>query len=83
VLALAGLAAHRDYLSLQWVIAIAAFGGEPQSFGALLWAPLLVGAGYLLGDVLERLLGDLKRIEHWGSPVSRSSVSPWLAGRRR
>jgi membrane protein DedA with SNARE-associated domain len=156
VLTLAGLAAHRGYLSLQWVIAIAALGGFlgdqlyfalgrrygarlldryprlalPMSratsilerhnawliiamrfmyglrtagplavgmsrigwlqfaalnaLGAVLWAPLFVGAGYLLGDVLERLLGDLKAIEHWlFAGLVVVGVALWLAGRRR
>lgn len=156
VLALGGLAAHRGYLSLPWVIAIAAAGGflGDQIFfvlgrrygarllaryprlapgiaradallerydagliigmrfiyglrmsgalaigmsrihwlrfavlnlvGALLWAPLVAGAGYLFGDVLERLLGDLERIEHWAfAAVALIGIGLWLAGRRR
>lgn len=31
--------------------------------GALLWAALLAGAGYLLGEALERALDDVKAIE--------------------
>jgi membrane protein DedA with SNARE-associated domain len=156
VLALAGLAAHRGYLSLPWVMAIAAAGGflgdqlyfvlgrrfgarllrryprlappigrttallerhdswliiamrfmyglrtagplavgmsrigwlrfaSLNVLGALLWAPVFVGVGYLLGDVLERLLGDLKRIEHWVfAGLAIIGIVLWLAGRRR
>jgi membrane protein DedA with SNARE-associated domain len=32
--------------------------------GAIVWAVLVAGAGYAAGQVLEQLLGDLKRIEH-------------------
>lgn len=156
VLGLAGLAAHRGYLSLQWVMAIAAFGGFlgdqlyfllGRRFGArllrryprlvptvdrttallerhdtwliiamrfmyglrtagplavgmsrvgwlrfasltlvgsLIWAPLFVGAGYVLGDVLERLLGDLQRIEHWlFAALALIGIALWLISRRR
>jgi membrane protein DedA with SNARE-associated domain len=156
VLALGGLAAHRGYLSLPWVIAIAAAGGflgDQVGFvvgrryggrlmaryprlapgiaradallerydagliiamrfiyglrmsgalaigmsrihwlrfavlnlvGALLWAPLVAGAGYFFGDVLERLLGDLERIEHWAFvALALIGIGLWLAGRRR
>ena len=33
--------------------------------GAAIWAPLVAGAGYLFGSVLEALLHDLKRYELW------------------
>jgi membrane protein DedA with SNARE-associated domain len=137
VLALGGLAAHRGYLALPWVIAIAAAGGflgdqvyfgigrlggarlvarfpnlrpgveratrlfhryavpliigirftyglrivGPMAIGmsgvhwlrfallnfvgAVLWALVVVGIGYVLGDTLTWLLGDLTRIEKW------------------
>jgi membrane protein DedA with SNARE-associated domain len=34
-----------------------------NGLGALLWATTLAVAGYLLGDLVERLLGDLEAIE--------------------
>ena len=33
--------------------------------GALVWSTVWIGAGYLLGGVLEAVSGDLKSIEHW------------------
>ena len=33
--------------------------------GAVLWALVVVGIGYVLGDTLTWLLGDLTRIEKW------------------
>lgn len=32
--------------------------------GALLWAPLIAGAGYLLAGAVEGLLTDLKHVEY-------------------
>ena len=136
LLALAGVAAHRGYLSLHWVIAVAAVGaflGDQLCFligrrfghrmrvrwprlelsmaradallarrggtlvvglrfmyglrlagvlaigmsrmpwlrfaslnllGALLWAPLVAGAGYLLGNAVDRLLEHVQLAEY-------------------
>lgn len=33
---------------------------------ALLWAPLVAGAGYLFGALLTRHIAGLHRVEHWG-----------------
>jgi membrane protein DedA with SNARE-associated domain len=33
---------------------------------ALLWAPLVAGAGYLFGALLARHITGLHRVEHWG-----------------
>ena len=33
--------------------------------GASIWAPLIVGLGYLFGNIVEMLLDDLKRVEIW------------------
>ncbi len=137
ILALAAIAAHRGYLALPWVIAIAAAGGFlgdqcyflvgrfagdrvlarwPQLrpgaervrqlldrydaplvlgvrfmyglrtvgpiaigmsrvhwvrfalfnlIGAIVWAVLVAGIGYALGEALTRLLGDFERVEEW------------------
>ena len=137
ILALAAVAAHRGYLALPWVIAVAAAGGflgdqiyflvgrfggdrvlarwptlRPGAervrqllerydtplilgvrflyglrtvgpiaigmsrvpwlrfaalnlVGAIVWAGLVAGIGYALGEALTRLLGDLKHIEEW------------------
>lgn len=40
-----------------------------NALGAAVWAPLIGGAGYLLGHTLERMLGDIERYESalmWG-----------------
>ena len=33
--------------------------------GAAIWAPLIAGAGYLFGEIVESVLHDVKRIELW------------------
>ena len=33
--------------------------------GAIVWAALIAGIGYALGEALTRLVGDLKHIEEW------------------
>ena len=37
-----------------------------NAIGALLWAPLIAGAGYLFGHALEQVMADLRRYETWG-----------------
>lgn len=37
--------------------------------GAAIWAPLVVGIGYLFGSALESVLHDLKKAELWGLVV--------------
>lgn len=157
MLVLAGLAAHRGYLSLQWVIAVAAagaflgdlvyfvigrrFGGRVLArwsrlqpsvaradallarrrgalvvvglrflyglrtagvlaigmssmhwlrfaslnlLGVLLWAPIVAGAGYLLGNAVEPLLKHLRFAEYAVfAAVIVAGVSVWLLRRRR
>jgi membrane protein DedA with SNARE-associated domain len=52
--------------------------------GAMLWAPLVADAGYVLGDALERLLGDLKHIEHWlFAALLVLGIGVWLFSARR
>ena len=52
--------------------------------GALLWAPLFVAAGYMLGAALELLMDDLERIEHWiFIALVMIGITTWLACRRR
>ena len=51
--------------------------------GALLWAPLFVAAGYMLGAALELLMDDLERIEHWIIiALVMAAIALWLAWRR-
>jgi membrane protein DedA with SNARE-associated domain len=51
--------------------------------GAALWAPLFVGLGYLFGDALERVLGELHRIEHSAFAIlTLAGVAAWLGVRR-
>jgi membrane protein DedA with SNARE-associated domain len=40
-----------------------------NAIGALLWAPAIAGAGYLLGHVVETLIVDLRRFELYGLGV--------------
>ena len=156
LLALAGVAAQRGYLNLQWVIAVAtagAFLGDQVCFligrwfgvrvlarwprlepsiaradallarrgavivvglrfiyglrtagvlaigmsrmgwlrfaslnlvGALLWAPIVAGAGYVLGNAVEPLLENLRGAEYYVfAAVILVGVSVWLLHRRR
>jgi membrane protein DedA with SNARE-associated domain len=151
LLVLAGLAAHRGYLSLQWVVAIAALGafiGDQTCFligrllgqrvlarwprlepsvaradallarygtvlviglrftyglrlggtiaigmsrmpwlrfaglnfvGALLWAPIIAGAGYLLGNAIEPLLAHARYAEYGVfAVVIIAGITLWL-----
>ncbi len=158
ILALAAVAAHRGYLSLPWVIAVAAAGGflgdqiyflvgrfagarvlahwpalQPGAervrqlldrydaplilgvrflyglrtvgpiaigmsrvhwlrfaalnlAGAIVWAALIAGIGYALGEALTRVLGDLKRVEEWvfgAILVGGLALVAWLRHRGR
>jgi membrane protein DedA with SNARE-associated domain len=40
-----------------------------NGIGALIWAPLVAGIGFLFGHTLERLLGDLRQYEMIGLAV--------------
>jgi membrane protein DedA with SNARE-associated domain len=40
-----------------------------NALGALLWAPLITGLGYLFGEAIKVLLHDLKDVEIWGLGV--------------
>jgi membrane protein DedA with SNARE-associated domain len=54
--------------------------------GAILWAALVAGIGYALGEALTRVLGDLKRIEEWvfgGILVGSLVLLAWLRHRGR
>jgi membrane protein DedA with SNARE-associated domain len=155
LLVVAGLAAHRGYLSLQWVIAVAAVGAflgdqicfligrrlgqrvlarwprlEPRIaradallerygtvlviglrftyglrlggtlaigmsrmpwprfaglnlIGALLWAPIIAGAGYLLGNAIEPLLAHARYAEYAVfAVVIVVGITLWLLRRR-
>lgn len=158
ILALAAVAAHRGYLALPWVIAVAAAGGflgdqiyflvgrfagdrvlarwpnlRPGAdrvsellvrydtplilavrflyglrtvgpiaigmsrvhwlrfallnlAGAIVWAALVAGIGYGLGEALTRLLGDLQRVEEWvfgGVLLAGLATLAWLRRRGR
>ena len=37
--------------------------------GAVIWAPIIAGIGYLFGAILETMLHDLKRFELWAFAV--------------
>lgn len=52
--------------------------------GALIWAPLVAGAGYVFGDLVQRLLGDLERVDHWlFAALAAVGIALWLYGRLR
>jgi len=51
---------------------------------ALLWAPLVTGAGYFFGSLLTRYIGGLHRVEHWGMlAVAALALGVHLLARRR
>lgn len=51
--------------------------------GATLWAALIAGAGYLLGEALQRLLGELHRIEGIVfALIALAGLVAWLLRRR-
>lgn len=37
-----------------------------NAVGALIWAPLISGLGFLFGHAIERILHDVKDLEKWG-----------------
>ena len=54
--------------------------------GAIVWAGLVAGIGYALGEALTRLLGDLKRVEEWvfgAVLVGGLALIAWLRHRGR
>jgi membrane protein DedA with SNARE-associated domain len=40
-----------------------------NAIGALIWAPLVAGVGYLFGHAMERVLGEMRRYEELGLVV--------------
>ena len=40
-----------------------------NALGALLWAPLIAGLGFLFGEAIETVLHDVKDVEIWGLGV--------------
>ena len=54
--------------------------------GAIVWAGLVAGIGYALGEALTRVLGDLKRVEEWvfgAILVGGLALVAWLRHRGR
>ena len=54
--------------------------------GAIVWAALVAGIGYALGEALTRVLGDLKRVEEWvfgAILVGGLALVAWLQRRGR
>jgi membrane protein DedA with SNARE-associated domain len=37
-----------------------------NAIGALIWAPLVAGVGYLFGQAMEQVLGEMRRYEGYG-----------------
>ena len=55
-----------------------------NTFGAVLWATLIVAAGYLLGDALHWLLDNIRQIEIAVlSSIAAVGALAWLIGRWR
>jgi len=40
-----------------------------NAIGALIWAPLVAGVGYLFGQAMEQVLGEMRRYEEYGLVV--------------
>lgn len=55
-----------------------------NALGAVLWAALVGGAGWVFGQAAERVLGDLRHVEIWllGGLVA-VGLSVWWVRRRR
>jgi len=55
-----------------------------NAIGAAIWAPLIALSGWFLGHMVEALLGDLRRIEHWLLlALACLGVAVWWWRRRR
>lgn len=60
-----------------------------NALGAILWAPLIAGLGWVFGAAVERALGNLRQIELWlFATLAAIGAALWLlqrhrAGRRR
>jgi membrane protein DedA with SNARE-associated domain len=37
-----------------------------NAIGALIWAPLIAGLGFIFGEAMEQVLHDFKHYEKWG-----------------
>ncbi len=52
--------------------------------GAVIWAILIAGAGYLFGEALTLILGDLHRLEGWVfTALAAIFIAAWLVFARR
>jgi len=57
-----------------------------NAVGALLWSLAWLGAGYFVGEMLQRLLGHLKHVEAWlfaGVATVVLAMAVWFHWRRR
>jgi membrane protein DedA with SNARE-associated domain len=57
-----------------------------NAVGALLWSLAWLGAGYFVGEVLQRLLGHMKHVEAWlfaGVATVVLAMAVWFHWRRR
>jgi len=54
-----------------------------NAIGALIWAPLVAGVGYLFGHAMESSLRDLKSVELWGLVVLLAAMLILLGRMRR
>ena len=55
-----------------------------NAIGAAIWAPLIAGAGYLLGNTLELVLADVKRYEEIVlALLAFLGLLAWIVRRRR
>lgn len=55
-----------------------------NALGAVLWAVLIAGAGWMFGTAAQALLGDLRRVEVWLLAALLAVVGAlWLLRRRR
>ena len=55
-----------------------------NALGALIWAPLIAGLGWMFGAAVERVLGELRQIELWlFAALIAIGVAFWFLHRRR
>lgn len=52
-----------------------------NAIGAVIWAPLVAGAGWFFGRAVEAVLGDIHRFELWAVALAALFGASWLLWR--